>query len=76
MKGGGGEAYLPTSIPRRFFILKSLRAEDIPDAESDEGQRVGGYFLGVAGDIGCVPSEEEHECCAECTGCISSIMSI
>ena len=34
---GGKEAHLPTSISRCLFILKSLRAEDIAQAESDEG---------------------------------------
>ena len=56
----------PRSIPWRFAGLEGLRADYLADAARDEGQCVGGYFFGVPRDVGCVPGEEEHECCAEC----------
>ena len=74
-RGKWGRVYFATSIAGRLFILECLRTEDVADAESDEGQRVGGYFLGVTGDVGCVPGKEKHECCAECAGLMNQYFS-
>ncbi len=64
----GDDADLAGDVSRRFFGLEGLRAEDVADAESDQGHGVGRHLFRMAGDVGSVPGEEEHEGGSECAG--------
>lgn len=56
------DGYLAADVARCGAGAEGLGAKDVAGAESDEGEGVGCDFLGVAGDVGGVPGEEEHEC--------------
>ena len=56
---------LPTDIPGRLLVHKSLRAEDIPQAERNQCHRIGRHFLRMPRHIRRVPREQQHKRRAE-----------
>ena len=62
------DADLASSIRGRSRRLESLSAEYVAKTEGDECEGVDGDLFGVTGEVAGVPSEEEHEGCAEGAG--------
>ena len=65
---GRDDGDLAAEVARGLRGLEGLGAEDVADAEGDEGEGVGGDLLGVPGDVAGVPREEQHEGRAEGSG--------
>ena len=62
------DANLAASIRGCSRRLEGLCAEDVPETEGHERESVDGDFFGVSSEVAGVPSEEEHEGCAEGAG--------
>lgn len=61
-------ANLPARIPGRLVAPESLRPKHVARAKGDQGQRVHRHLLAVAGDVGGIPREVDHEAGAEGAG--------